>query len=296
MMAAMSWKLKVNSLLVSGMGVLLWWVFTFTKHARVLAGVIPFGNDPYDAVGTYAVMAAGGLATIALLRALRPYSAEGRPSERDKMYLLRTQIAIPLVAVVNLASDGVAMLRHPEMWMHAASQGLLLALLTGTGCVALAVLWRVSRSQGRRVSILGALRGRGGLALAAGMLFLVVYPERWIHFMWAHLATVLMGAVVLCLPVGLLAETLVPAAGTGDVLAKRGWLRRFAWPLALLAGLGFGVMAFVGEATEGGGGAGAAHAYPLVKVMTVAAVFIGLGTGGLLIAYGLLRRPLGLGG
>jgi hypothetical protein len=291
----MRWDLKVNSFLVSGVAALLWWVFAFAKHARVLDGVVPFGNDPYDAVGSYAVMAAGGLAAIALLRAFWPYRDASRPSRRDAMYLIRTQIAIPLVLLVNVASDAVAMARHPGMWVHAASRGLLLALLMGAGCVALAVLWRVSRSQGTRVSTLTALRGRGGLALAGGMVVLGVYPEGWIHVMWVHLATVLMGAVVLCLPVGLLAEALVPAAGTADGLVKRGRLRRLAWPLALLAGLGFGLMAFVGEATEGGGVAGAAHAYPLVKVITVAAVFIGLGAGGLLIAYVFLRRPLGLG-
>ncbi|ACO32377.1 MULTISPECIES: hypothetical protein [Acidobacterium] len=291
----MRWNLKTNSLIVCGLVALLWWVFEFAKHARALAGVVPFGDDPYDAVGSYAVMAAGGLAVIALLRAFRPYRDEGRPSRRDEMYLIRTQIAVCFVMLVNLASDGVALLRHPELWLHARSRALLLTLLLGSGCMALTVLWLVRCSQERRVSTLALLQSRGFLALVAGMIFLGVYPEHWIHIMWVHLATVLLGAVIVCLPVGWLVESLVPDVGDQDEAADHGWLRRYAWPLALLAGLTFGVMAFVSEATESGGGARVQHASSLVKVMMVASVFIALGAGGLLIAYRLLRKPLGLG-
>jgi hypothetical protein len=55
-------------------------------------------------------------------------------------------------------------------------------------------------------------------------------------------------------------------------------------------GLAVGVFSLIGEMSEGDGG----RAIPLSRVLTVAAVFIGSGTAGWLIAYGLLKRPLGL--
>jgi len=101
------------------------------------------------------------------------------------------------------------------------------------------------------------------------------------------------GALLLFVPMRPLLSALVPleaSAPEGEAEAPSGWRRRgwLRWSAAAVLGLSVGVFAFVGEMSEGG-------VPSVVKAAVVAAVFGGLGTAGLLIAYALIGKPLGLG-
>ena len=291
-------RIKINTLLACGLATVFWVVFQFTKQDPVLAKVIPFGDDPYDSVGSYATMALAGLAGISLVRTFRLRAVTSSRFALRQMYLIRTQIAMPLVVIVVLLNDAVAMVRHPSMWMHADSRSLLLSLLAGVACLALAVLRLVYMSQAQRPFTRHALQIRAAVFLLLAIGILLVYPERLIQPIIPHLATVLVGALILFAPVGQLTTALVTGEWEGSVpidndIAQVHVYQRYAWPLATLAGFAFGALAYLGEATEGGNRG--FTVMPLARVFMVAAVFIGLGTCGMVIAFYWLRKPLGLG-
>ena len=69
--------LRRNSVIALGLAGLFHWGFMRMKHDPVLSALSPFVNDPYDAVGSFA-MIVGWLAAIpSLVRAGRP--SGGRP-------------------------------------------------------------------------------------------------------------------------------------------------------------------------------------------------------------------------
>jgi hypothetical protein len=59
--------------------------------------------------------------------------------------------------------------------------------------------------------------------------------------------------------------------------------------IVLLVAFSVGALAFLGEASGGGGGA-----VPLARVAMVFVVFVRMGTVGIVTGYALLRKPLGL--
>jgi hypothetical protein len=59
--------------------------------------------------------------------------------------------------------------------------------------------------------------------------------------------------------------------------------------VVLLFAFGIGLLAFLGETSEGGG-----RGVPLARLATVFAVFVGAGAVGVVMGYAFLRKPLGL--
>ena len=90
------------------------------KARPALRDVIPFGDDPYDAAGSFGVIVGMLIALLSLVRAFRPYREA--PSTAQRTYLVRSQEAVVLVVFLTLASDVVAMGRHPSMWFGASSR------------------------------------------------------------------------------------------------------------------------------------------------------------------------------
>jgi hypothetical protein len=128
--------LKLNALIVSGLWTLFSWSFMWAKHDPVLRDVIPFGEDPYDAVGSFGVVAGIPIALAALVRAFRPHR-QRPPSTAQRMYLVRAQAAVVLIVLITLASDAVAMARHPLAWVGAAARDELSALLAALASAAI---------------------------------------------------------------------------------------------------------------------------------------------------------------
>ena len=195
---------------------------------------------------------------------------------------------------MTLASDVVAMARHPSMWVGASSRNKLIALVGGMVVVTVVVQFLIRASQEKLPE-----RGAKDWKAAAGatvlaIVVLAAYPEQLIHRTATHLLTVVVGAIVLFAPMRPLLNALVPYRsdqGRMEKLTARG---RFStsgqrWGIAALAGAMVGACAFLGEIGE------SSVAIPLNRLAFVASVFIGLGLAGFLIAYAFLREPLGLG-
>ena len=64
---------KIITLITCLQTVLFILFFDFSKHNAALAPLNPFLEDPFDAVGSFAIQLSGAAALLALLRILRPY-------------------------------------------------------------------------------------------------------------------------------------------------------------------------------------------------------------------------------
>ena len=104
-----------------------WSAFMFLKHDPVLGQVIPFGNDPYDAVGSFAALGAVFIGVLSVFRGFRPASIG--PAAPQLIYLVRTEAAVVLCVLIACAADGIALARQVPEWIHAGARLRLPATL-----------------------------------------------------------------------------------------------------------------------------------------------------------------------
>jgi hypothetical protein len=71
--------LRVNAVAVLALSGAYYWFFMFTKHSPPLAAIIPFGDDPYDAIGSFCVIVSALLALLSLVRAFGPMEPDCPP-------------------------------------------------------------------------------------------------------------------------------------------------------------------------------------------------------------------------
>ena len=114
--AGMPGKFKINTLSILALSALFYFFFMTAKHDPALSAANAFAEDPYDAVGSFAIQAAALIGVLSALRAFRPYR-RGPPTDEQKILLARTQILAALAVIVTLASDIVAMARYPSLWI-----------------------------------------------------------------------------------------------------------------------------------------------------------------------------------
>ena len=282
---------KLASLVALALAALFGVFFLFAKHDPSLSAIIPFANDPYDAVGSFAAIVSALLAGLALLRAFRPLR-RSPPTRTDRAFLARTQMAIVLAVLTTAAADAIAMGRHPSMWLSQPGGRGLLLLVTGMAALATAVGFLVRYSAREVMSPRAASDWRR--AAGAGVAFVVVltiYPESIIDSVPGELLTLAAGIFLLFAPMSAFVVALVPyRAETGGTEATAAWWskRWVRWCAVVLLGIAIGASLLVAEASQGGGG------IPLARLALVASVFIGAGTLGLVVAYAFLNKPLGL--
>ena len=284
---------KINAAVVFVVAVIFYWFFMFCKHDAALSKIIPFGDDPYDAVGSFAIIIGILAALLSVFRAFRPHSPNGASIE-NRVYLVRAQTCVVLAVFTTLVADAVAMVRHASMWESAPQRNELILLLAGMAIVAISAESLIRRSAKEIVPARSAAAWiRAGSVSLVAVLLLVLYPERLINGIATHLLTVVAGALILFVPMRPLLTAIVPiepGSAVGEAAAsKRGFLRRNRWGIVLLIGVILGIFFFAGEMSEGAGG------MSIRRIAFVGVVFVGLSTIGLAIAYAFLGIPLGLG-
>jgi hypothetical protein len=284
---AVSVRFKLDAFLALVLAGAFYGFFMFTKHDPMLSSLIPFGSDPYDAIGSFGMVVSALLALLALFRALRP----GSSSPARDVYLARTVAAVALAVLVPLGADVVAMVRHLPVWTGRGAAGELVALMLVMAALAAALIVRARRSvrdAGPQV-VLHAARTATVVSLL-GLVALAVYPESVILSVPGELFSLAAGIVIFFVCQSVLTVALVPYdpgdasadAGRGGLLSRR-WVQ---WCVAAALGLGVGVVALAGEASGGG--------ISIARLLVVASVFIGTGAVGILTGYYCLRKPLGL--
>lgn len=206
----MTLRHKLTALAALAFAVLFNQFFMFTKHEPSLAAIIPFADDPYDAIGSMAMIISALLAVLSLFRAFRPHRT-GTPTVLSKVFLARIQIAVPLSVLVALGADGLAMARHLSVWTGKPATGELLALLAGMAAISLALLFLI------RVSVRGigfrVMQNESRRAIAVVLVCgatLALFPENVIQNVSLHFLTIIVGFVLFFAPQSALIVALLP--------------------------------------------------------------------------------------
>lgn len=190
-------SLKIAALLTFGLAVLFSLFFQISKHDPALSQVNPFGEDPYDAVGSFGVQLALFTAVLALIRAFRPYQTD---TKRDSHHVLfaRAVFLSCLSVAVTLLADSIAMIRHPTLWIGGAAGDVLAILLGGMVLLTALVLWSLSHAC-RSLPVRSPLHhwARASMLSSAGILLLALYPEELRQSIGGELLTISVGIAFL---------------------------------------------------------------------------------------------------
>jgi hypothetical protein len=280
----MRFSLKRNAVVVSGLTIFFWWSFEFAKHHPSLRGIIPFGEDPYDAVSSFGVIAAILLAFVSFVRVLFPRIVGRRGRS---IYVLRAQLAIPFCVLVTLVAEAVAMVRHTTLWVGMSGSSRLLILLAAQAVFAFSTLILLLKDvKVRELRLLV----RPIIIWMGTIVALAIYPEQLILRTPGHLFTVIFGAACLFAPVSALIQASLPEKreiATSRQARAKAPMRYAPLAVSVAVGLLVGVGAYVAELGEGDMRTGAA------RILFVSCVYMGLGASGLLIGYLCLGRLLG---
>src|ERR1700739_4895689 len=193
---------RLNAVVVCFLIALFYWVFMFAKHNAWLRYVIPFGDDPYDAVGSFACVVGALLAFVSLVRAFYPYRSG--PDCLQALYIIRSQVAAVLAVVITVAADATAMVRYPRQWFPSIWGYAAMAIVGVLAVSAFAVLLLLRLSLPQRTKAdRGGLR-RALLAALGRTPLLALFPKSMLRGMATHLFAIMVGAVVLFAPMRLL--------------------------------------------------------------------------------------------
>lgn len=325
----MSRSVKVSALLTLGLAFLLFLFFDGCKHDPALSQVIPFAEDPYDSVGSFAVQLAPLFALIAILRAFRPYPSE---KARDRQLLLYARAAYfsCLAVALTLTADIIAMFRHPSLWSGVAA-GYVLVVLIGFMVLLTALVFLAIFRATRSLSLHDRLQRwtKASVFLLAGILLLVLYPEGLRQSVGGEILTIAVGIIFLFVLVWAIGTAITPSLDSqfediiDDVVIAYQWEKAHVHPsnplLALdvplekfLAGtpvrsilhwlnprrhpwnivILLGVLMGIALLLSDMIGEGGPP--QLGRLALVASIFIGVELGAVILGYVLLAKPAGL--
>lgn len=135
-----AWSATLTTLVSS----CLFYAFFQISKKEAIGAANPFANDPYDAVGSFAVQMALGLSILTLARLVRHRGEAAIPARRLQLILRGSVVALTSM-IVTLASDGVALVVEPVTVSSPLAIGFLLvglAVLTGLALIDTLVLSR----------------------------------------------------------------------------------------------------------------------------------------------------------
>ena len=280
----MSNKLRINSLIVFVLALLFAFFFDFTKHNPSLSPINPFADDPYDAIGSFAFQATIFFGLLSLFRAFRPYRKD-QPSDEQKLFLVRTQIAIVLSILVTLVGDLVAMIRHFPVWSRVSAGYLLLALVIAFSILSIAI-GIIVRNSARNTFVPVVMNSLKRSAIISSVFFIVLlfYPESIRKSTLGALFTVVVGAVLLFMPVWAWGEFLTQTMETPSKTITSRWI----WIVVSLMGILLGFAIVLRELTAEG------ETISLAGSIFIISVYIGLEFAGVVIGYSFLGKFLGI--
>jgi hypothetical protein len=288
----MSGRMRINSFATVALAALFYWLFMLMKHEPALAAIIPFAEDPYDAVGSFCLILSTLLAGLALIRGFRPYR-RARPSHLAYLFLARTQMAVPIGILITLAGDAIAMARHPSTWIGKPAAAELVGVMSGVAVLSFATLLLVRRSVPRRPAIQAGSRQAILWALAY-ILVLAAFPESLIQSAAFHLTAIVLAFLLIAASQSSLTVALLPGDHAGmqtpEAQGSQRSRRWISWVAVVLLGVAIGGFALAGE-IFGEGNSGT----PPAQLLLVSAMFFGAGTSFMLISFAFFRGPLGLG-
>ena len=264
--------------------------FMTTKHDPVLSRIMPFGNDPYDSIGSFGVIISGFLSIFAIVRTIL-LVRKSTPTKGQIIFLARTQLAVPVAAIITLVGDLIAMARHPSSWLGQAGENELLLMIASMLFITVLLVLSIRRSTREELQADSHQWRNAAIISLVAVAILVLYPEALISSTLGELFSLAIGIFLLFLPMSAWIVALLPIdreelQGTRKpAWLSRGWVQ---WAAVTICGVVLGIFLLIGELLGSKGGI----AVP-VRIV-VFSIFIGASLLGLAIAYTFLRKPLGL--
>jgi hypothetical protein len=323
MKVSSSKQIKLLSLYIFVLAILFFAFFDKSKHTPLIAQVNPFTVDPYDAVGSFGIQFVSFIALLTMMRAFRRYQSNGILYDQEKL-ILRCELMAVLAVAVVLVGDTIGMLRQPSLWIN--SYGGWILALTLAGMIGLTVLtgWMIIRNSASQI-------GDGSwkpamIICPACILILVIYPPAWDEGIFGGISTAVVGMLLFFLSVwalskGISQESELQAEDLIDDLAAiyswikncagfPGWVfqkieiiglttqvrsmidwlnpRKHVWNFIILTAVAAGMALAVVETIFEG-----ITSIP-GRAVIVMSVFIFIEAAGVLLAYGLFARFLGI--
>ncbi len=277
----MSIYLRLNAIAVVFLGAAYCYFFDLAKHSYMLGSIIPFGNDPYDSVGSMGAILSIVLGIVIAFRALQRANLEPDRS----IFFARTQMAVVIAVLVSLTSDIIAMLRHPAMWMGHVGTSTLVWLMVGLLVPASAILFATGRSTRSGTPTDWDAWRQSAFALSTLVIVLAIFPEDMIRSVAGEILALATGFILLVWPTSAVTKALVPYRADEERYLPR--KRSLAWIGVVGVGVAFGLYLLMLLSRTG---------IPHDRLAIVIAAYIGAGGGSLALAYAFLSKPLGLFG
>ena len=302
-------------------------VFFFTcKHAPSLAGINPFAEDPYDAVGSAAIQLTIFTALLCLLRVFRPYATREPPASQRSLIVRGWTVSVLSVSI-TLVTDVVAMVKYSALWTRSSAGKSLALLVVGMALLTALTGWLILRlTPNANPNPRHGLSSRAIFVFMTCISILSVYPANWRQSMPGAIFTAGLGLVLLLLLTWGATTALFPPADTAfedsldDVAAIYHWLKKRAsfiaslcdavetiiglpalqglfrwlnprkhrWNFAILMALALGILLALSQAIGEGIAPGRGRFALLVTI------FISGEALAVLLGYGLLARYLGV--
>lgn len=278
--------LRRNAFALCLLGLAFLLQFQMAKHWRPWAAVCPFVEDPYDAVGSFAVQFVLFMMIVSLFRGLRRL-----PDQAAVVSFTRGALMTSVAIGVTCLSDLIAMARHVAVWLG-RPQGIQLFVVT-----ALLLVWSVAAAAWFVLSTRTApsrlrVDRRRFIFLAAALAVLAVYPEDFRSSVIGAILTALCGSALLFMAVWSVGTAFsIDCSDTGSSPRRvSGWRRGrlTGWALAVGAGLACGAFLVAQELAQPGP---SPHGSRRILVI---AVYLFLESAGVVTGYALLAEPLDL--
>ena len=129
-------QLKTTSFIICFLTVLFVTFFNFSKHNAYFNSAMVFGDDPYDAVGSFGVQLATFSALLLLIRVFRPYQ-DGISLENFSLIFQGFIVSLASIGV-TLVVDVISLIRYAANWYYLPAGRLLagaVALLLTLTCL-----------------------------------------------------------------------------------------------------------------------------------------------------------------
>ena len=275
---------KLNSIFAICLAVVFLLFFQFTKHDPMIAVIIPFGNDPYDAVGSIGIIIAGLLGVLAFIRSFYKVLLV-----RRKIIIARTQFSVVAAILITLMVDSIAMVKHIPMWFGQPGSIELLALMVGIFTLALLLSFAIRYSI--RDICLEKRSWKKFLIISIIVIaILTIYPEFITQSVIGELFTLIVGILILFFWMSALPEAFIPFnIESFDSTKTQAHRRNIQKELiaVVLIGIGIGITLIIGTWS------GENTPAPDHRIL-LASIGIGVPLLSLLIAYYCLRKQLAL--
>jgi MFS family permease len=178
--------------------------FQITKQIPALAQVNPFGEDPYDAVGSFGIQVTLVAALLSFLRVLRPYRTREIITSQYLLILRGNGLSVISVAV-TLVVDLIAMVRYSDSWIHYAAGKILAILVVGIMILTALTGWWFSRVVRRlqEMTVIGEQCRKERvftsmvLIVISCAITLAIYPPGWRQSLFGGIFTALAGMLIL---------------------------------------------------------------------------------------------------